>query len=91
LERADAVATAASDREHVTPLLRRHSSFRAVEVAAPIELRRPELRLTVDTPDDLAYLRAAIGPLYDLISEPSLKAIIYAADMLASEALAVAS
>jgi spore coat polysaccharide biosynthesis protein SpsF len=91
LQRANAIATSASDREHVTPLIRRHSSFRAIEITAPVELRRADLRLTVDTADDLAYLRAAVGPLYDLVSEPSLKAIIYAADTLTPCTLAAAS
>ena len=91
LDRADAMATAVSDREHVTPLLRRHSSFRAIEVAAPIELRRPDLRLTVDTAEDLNFLRTTVGPLYDLVREPPLKAVIYAADTVACDELAVAS
>lgn len=45
------------DREHVTPWVRRANSLRRVAPMAPDDVRAPELRLTVDTPDDLAYVR----------------------------------
>jgi spore coat polysaccharide biosynthesis protein SpsF len=57
LLRQAALATAPSDREHVTPFMRRDSRFVAVRSLAPAHLRRPELRLTVDTPADLEFLR----------------------------------
>ena len=91
LERAATIASSASDREHVTSLIRRHPRFRAIEIPAPVALRRPELRLTVDTPADLAYMRLVVVPLYETTREPSLKAIIEAADALDHHALAVAS
>lgn len=65
------------DREHVTPYLRRAGDGRAVSKAAPAAVRRPTLRLTVDTVDDLAAMRrihAALGgrpapaPLEDIIA-----------------------
>ena len=67
------------DREHVTPFVRRrHDLFNVVEVQAPALLRPPEVRLTVDTLDDLQhvrelYLRAG-GDM------PSLRALIEASD-----------
>lgn len=51
-------ATASDDREHVTPFLRRRSDLYRVFVARPpIPLVKPTLRLTVDTPEDLAWVR----------------------------------
>jgi len=57
LVRAEALATEPYDREHVTPFIRRDGRSRAVDALAPTSLRRPDLRFTVDTPDDLDYMR----------------------------------
>lgn len=58
LYQAQAQATDPYDREHVTPYLYRNPGrFLAVTEPAPAELRRPEVRLTVDTPEDLARIR----------------------------------
>ncbi|HTV03316.1 MAG TPA: NTP transferase domain-containing protein [Luteitalea sp.] len=43
------------DREHVTPWVRRVDGVVRAMPAAPAIVRAPDLRLTVDTPDDLAY------------------------------------
>ena len=45
------------DREHVTPFLQRDSRFFALQAIAPGHLRRPELRLSVDTAEDLDFMR----------------------------------
>jgi spore coat polysaccharide biosynthesis protein SpsF len=59
LVRAAHEATHADDREHVTAYVRRNSHlFRVVQLAAPTPLRRPDVRLTVDTAEDLAHVRA---------------------------------
>jgi len=57
LVRAAALATEPHDREHVTPFIRRDGRSRAVDALAPTELRRPDLRFTVDTAEDLDYMR----------------------------------
>jgi len=57
LLRAADLATDSYDREHVTPLLRRDSRFVALEAVAPARLTRPSLRLTVDTEQDLQFMR----------------------------------
>ena len=55
-------AVARSDREHVTTYIRRAGSgFKCVISMAPARVRRPDLRFTVDTPADLAYMRRVLG------------------------------
>lgn len=44
--------------EYMTPMIRRPDHFRVVRASAVTDaVRRPELRLTVDTPDDLSLVR----------------------------------
>ena len=58
LHRAARLATDPYDREHVTTFIRkRRDLFRVSEVNGPAPLVRPSLRLTVDTADDLAWVR----------------------------------
>jgi spore coat polysaccharide biosynthesis protein SpsF len=61
LVRADRHAGDAADREHVTTLIRRdRSRFQSVTRRAPAPLRRPDLRLTVDTAEDLEFMRCLL-------------------------------
>lgn len=83
LLRANRLAADPSDREHVTTLIRRDDiHFRALEPRAPLGLRRPELRLTVDTADDLEYMRRLWALAGIALSHPPLETIIAAADSL---------
>jgi len=54
LERAQAGATLASEREHVTPYLRTRSEFRRGSLSTPGDFSN--LRWTLDTPEDFAML-----------------------------------
>ncbi len=54
---AHARAESAYDREHVTPWIKRGDPSRLVSMPAPTECQAPELRLTVDTLDDLEAMR----------------------------------
>jgi spore coat polysaccharide biosynthesis protein SpsF len=90
LTRAHAMATEASDREHVTPIVRRDRLFCALEVPAPRHVARPDLRLSIDTLHDLSYMRNVFSALADPRAEAPLAQIITAADSLAAEVLAVA-
>ena len=77
LRAVSAEVTSAEEREHVTLGIRsRPTAWRVVVSPAPDALRRPDLRLTVDTADDLARMRRLltcadagrrIVPLADLI------------------------
>jgi spore coat polysaccharide biosynthesis protein SpsF len=65
--RADALRAAAGlagedyDRDHVTSYIRRNRQrFHVIESGAPGRLRRPDLRLTVDTPADLDFVRTLL-------------------------------
>jgi spore coat polysaccharide biosynthesis protein SpsF len=81
LFRADRLAADREDREHVTTIMRRDKScFNAIVVAAPGELRRPGIRLTVDTRADLEYMREIAAELGNSADDHPLKDIIAAAD-----------
>ena len=84
---ADRLATSRDDREHVTPYIRRAGPrFRIVEPEAPVALRRPDVRLTVDTAADLAFLREIAYALPVPLSTAPLTTVIAAADRLAAGA-----
>jgi spore coat polysaccharide biosynthesis protein SpsF len=89
LNRADAIATEAEDREHVTRLIRRDRLFQALEVPGPALLIAPKLRLTVDTLHDLAFMRRLMDEMGNPATEPPLRAYIEAAKSL-GQSMAVA-
>jgi spore coat polysaccharide biosynthesis protein SpsF len=81
LRRVAAMTTNPDDREHVTLHIKHHAPrFRTSLVLAPADLRRPDLRLTVDTPEDLAFMRRVLEKVDDGPSPAPLSAIIAAAD-----------
>ena len=80
---ANGQATAAADREHVTPFIKRDGQFVAIDAIAPGALRQPALRLTVDTPEDLDFVRRVFSWLPGEGSAPApLAEIIRAAARL---------
>ena len=86
LNRAALVATDPADREHVTTLIRRDiTRFTPLITSAPATVRRPDLRVTVDTPQDLAFMRGVATRVNDWVGEPELTQIIRAIDGLAVE------
>lgn len=78
LELAAREAAEPFEREHVTPFLyTRPDRFRLAKMEAPQELRRPDYRITVDEPVDMAMMEALIGgiggdplaiSLYDVVA-----------------------
>lgn len=86
---AAARATEPYDREHVTPFLKRPElRYRVFEPLAPISVRRPDLRFTIDTADDLAYMEALLGRCGLGSSVLPLSGIIQVADRLAARKVA---
>jgi spore coat polysaccharide biosynthesis protein SpsF (cytidylyltransferase family) len=88
LERASALVEDPYDREHVTSFIRRDPRFTALRAVAPGALRRPGLRLTVDTADDLAFVREVYADTCGEGSLPGLPEIIAAADARIVRAMA---
>jgi spore coat polysaccharide biosynthesis protein SpsF len=80
LDRAAALVTDPYDREHVTSLIRRDVRFKALRAVANGAVRRPGLRLTVDTPEDLEFVRQVYTDLGTPTHVLPLTAVIAAAD-----------
>jgi len=65
LGRANARATRVDEREHVTLHIYRHpEDYRLLNVLAPAEQTRPDLRLTLDTVEDLRLIESIYDALY---------------------------
>lgn len=78
LQHAAVGATDPQDREHVTSYIkRRRDVFSCLEVDAPAPLRRPGLRLSVDTHEDLQWVRELFFRAGS--DEPTLTELIAAA------------
>jgi len=89
LKQANTTTTDPYDREHVTPFLRRGGPSAAVEAPAPAALRRGDLRLTVDSSDDLASVRQLFDFVGDRATLAPLLTFIAAADQLYGRRLAM--
>ncbi|MBL8140714.1 MAG: spore coat protein [Acidobacteria bacterium] len=86
MRQADTLAVDAHDREHVTPWIKaRPDAFRVVTPPAPGALARPDLRFTIDTPADLAYMRRVLREARAGASTVALHDIIAAADRVAQQ------
>lgn len=84
LREANELTTLAFDREHVTPFIKRERRFRALDALAPFEVRQTELRLTVDTPEDLDFVRCVYACTDAPEGPPALSELIAAANRLAA-------
>jgi spore coat polysaccharide biosynthesis protein SpsF len=85
LRESATLAQSPYDREHVTPYLRHQPARFAVRpVAAPPECYRPHLRLTVDTREDLAYVRSLLEQAGGDARLVPLREVIALADRYAS-------
>jgi spore coat polysaccharide biosynthesis protein SpsF (cytidylyltransferase family) len=72
----------------VTSLIRRDARFRALRAGVTGAIRRPGLRLTVDTADDLEFVRHVYADIGTLETVAPLTAIIAAADARIVRAMA---
>jgi spore coat polysaccharide biosynthesis protein SpsF len=78
LSRAAMAAELPADREHVTTFIKRNpQAFRVMAIPAPAPLRRPDIRLTVDTRQDLEHVRELFARTGT--DTPSLRQLIEAA------------
>jgi spore coat polysaccharide biosynthesis protein SpsF len=76
-------ATEPYDREHVTPFLRNPAhGYRAISVSAAASVCRPDLRFTVDTPEDLEWIRQVYAQAGAGAATLPLIGLIRAADRL---------
>jgi spore coat polysaccharide biosynthesis protein SpsF len=79
LVRAAGATSEPAHREHVTLLMKeRPSMFCGVRLEAPHPIRRPDVRLTVDTEADLQWMRRVFAHVRS--AEPRLVDVIAAAD-----------
>ena len=76
---ADELATEPYDREHVTPYIKREARFRAMQGLVPGDVRAPKLRLTIDTAEDLDFVRRVFAAV-DVPDPAPLATIISAAN-----------
>lgn len=72
LLRAQRQATSPYDREHVTPWARQHADLVRAQPLAPADVRATDMRLTVDTPADLAFARLIAEGLAETGVDPRL-------------------
>jgi spore coat polysaccharide biosynthesis protein SpsF len=90
LHRAHALASDAYDREHVTPFLKRDHRFRSLDLLAPAALRRPDRRFTVDTADDLEFIRGVYRTLQARLRSDDCSTELPPSQMLRRTAVALA-
>jgi spore coat polysaccharide biosynthesis protein SpsF len=76
-------ATRDDDREHVTTYIRRHPTrYRVATPQAPRSVRRPQLRLTIDTGEDLAFMRTVSASVPGGLAQAAFCDILGTADAL---------
>jgi spore coat polysaccharide biosynthesis protein SpsF len=64
LTRVHLLASEAHHREHVTLYIKEHpEEFRSALLVPPESLRHPQIRVTVDTPEDFTFVNQLIGKL----------------------------
>lgn len=80
LRRSHAMVTDPYDLEHVTSFIRRDTRFTAMRAVAPGHLRRPGLRLTVQTPEDLEFMHGVLSSTTTAAPEAPLEEIIAVAE-----------
>jgi spore coat polysaccharide biosynthesis protein SpsF (cytidylyltransferase family) len=70
----------------VTTYIRREAGrYRVAAPDAPQAVRRGDLRFTIDTTDDLMFMRALAGSIREPLGSAGLVAIIAAADRIVAE------
>jgi len=71
------------DREHVTPYVKDPANgYRVLDAQAPERVRRPDLRFSIDTPDDLVWMERVFARAGAAAPTLPLTLLIRAADAL---------
>ena len=83
LRRLAALTVDLADREHVTLFVKRHRfAFFSIAPEAPPALRRPDVRITVDTLEDAVFMANVLDRVTIGIVPPPLEEIIGAIDLM---------
>lgn len=83
LIRVDEEATEARHREHVTLYVKEHPrDFRMALLSPPDSLRRPDVRITVDTPGDFLFVEELILSVPESSRPVPLERYLESADLL---------
>jgi len=80
LRRSQALVVDPYDLEHVTSFIRRDTRFTAMRAVAPGHLRRPGLRLVVQTPGDFEFMDGVLSATTTLAPDAPLEEIIAVAE-----------
>lgn len=80
LRRSHSLVTDPYDLEHVTSFIRRDTRFTAMRAVAPGHLRRPGLRLTVQTAEDLDFMNGVLSATATPAPDAPLEEIIAIAE-----------
>lgn len=76
-DRVDRERLTPDERQHVTlPFYRAGSSYRARKLAVPPELAHPQLRLTLDYPEDAALFEALFAVDRDMSCEQAVRRLL---------------
>lgn len=68
------------DLQHVTSFMRRDTRFKSMRAVAPGHLRRPGLRLLVETAEDMEFMRGVLAGTTTLAPDAPLEEIIAVAE-----------
>lgn len=80
LRRSHSLVTDPYDLEHVTSFMRRDSRFKSMRAVAPGHLRRPGLRLVVESAEDMEFMSGVLAATPTLAPDAPLEEIIAVAE-----------
>ncbi len=86
LEKVDRLTRDPRDREHVTVFVKEHPErFRLAYLSPPDRLKKPHLRLTIDTPEDFIFMETLMDSLPESSSPAPTEMYLDVASILPRE------